>query len=211
MANYRRILPHVSSKYVDKYKIVYLPLPAYGFVSTALASDAADQAEGALIHSAGALGSDGAGATAIISELSSQKVTGYRFREVGDDVGLIWPCPYDLDVKNAIDFAVVWSSDQTTTTDTLTWKVLYTKLTMNTTAITAGGTALSTAIAADANIGTANAIQQSPWGILNGSTLTDNDSALSLLVELDATSGAAPATDILMGYYLAIRYVRRIL
>lgn len=215
MSVIKRRQPHQHTNFVDKYKYVYLPLMQYGAISIALASDAADQGAGALIHSAGTLGSDGSGSTAIHAEVGTTGIMGWRFREIGDDINLFWPIPADLDVEYDVEFSVIWSSDQTTTTDTVTWKILYDELTNDSEAIAAGTTALSTAIAADTNAAAANANQQTAWGKINGGTLEGGDPAnrnqLSIVVECDAVTGATIASDLIFAHYLVIRYVRRML
>jgi len=203
---YKRPMPHTHSYDIEKYKIENLPLWGYGgFYTIALTTEAAaaEPAIGDLMISAGA-------GNPSMGEVTDSGICGLLIDAAGDMVTLMWPVPYDCDVKSDIDFAVLWSSDQTTTTDTFTWKVLYKELTLDSTGVDVPSTAISTAIAADTNIGTANAIQRTPWGVLNGGTLT-NGNILLLQVELDAVVGASLGSDLVYGYYLAVRYVRRAL
>lgn len=208
MTEFKRPMPHIAGAAtgyaLNKYKYEDLPLWGYGgFYTIAHASDAADVAIGDLMVSAGA-------GNPSMMEVTDSGVTGLLIDAAGDLVTLMWPIPYDCDVQSNIDVAVLWSSDQTTTTDTFTWKVLYKELTVDTTAVDIPATALDTAITADTNIGTANALQQTPWGTINGGTLT-NGNVLLLHVELDAVSGATLGSDLVYGYYLRVRYVRRAL
>ena len=197
-------MPHSHNYDVEKYKIEYLPLWGYGsFYAVANASDQADIAVEDAIISAGA-------GNPSFGEITDSGLCGLKVDAAGDDVAVLWPIPYDCDVKSPIEFAVQWSSDQTTLTDTFTWKILYTELTVNTTAIDIAATALSTAIAADTNVAGVHAIQQSPYGILDGGTLT-NGRVLNLRVEIQAVSGATLGSDIVAAYNLVIRYVRRAL
>ena len=200
---YKRPMPHTHSYDIEKYKIEYLPLQAQGWYAIANASDQADIAVEDAVISAGA-------GNPSFGEITDSGVTGLKIDAAGDLVVLTWPIPYDCDVRSDIEFSVGWASDQATTTDTFTWKVLYKELTVNTTAIDIPATALDTAIAADANVAGVHALQESPYGIINGGTLT-NGRVLLLHVELDAVSGASLGSDIVAAYYLKIRYVRRAL
>jgi len=197
----KRPLPHVHRYDVEKYKHVYLPLQQQGWEAIANASDQADIAAEDAIHSVGA-------GNPSFGEVSTFGLTGLHMDAAGDDIGLVWPIPFDCDVKSKIEFRVWWSSASSTTTDTFTWKVLYTEITPDAEALAAGATDLNTAIAADTLLG-ANYLQKTAWGILNGGTLT-NDRVLALLVELDATT-ATLGSEATYGYILEIRYVRRAL
>jgi len=202
-------MPHISGAgkgyAIDKYKIEYLPLIGYSsWSSPAVATSDATLSAGQMVASVGT--ADTAAATFV--EVGTSGIAGCRFTYTDSDIGILWPTPYDLDVKSPVELAVVWSSDQTTATDTITWKVLYTELTMDTTAVAIGATALNTAIAADTNIATANALQQTAYGQINGGLLT-NGRVLSLILELDAVSGATTSSDVIVAYYLVVRYVRR--
>ena len=200
---WKRPLPHTHDYDVEKYKIEYLPLQQQGWYAIANASDQADIAVEDAVISAGA-------GNPSFGEITDSGVTGLKIDAAGDLITVMWPIPYDCDVKSKVEFAVGRSSNQATTTDTFTWKVLYKELTVNSTAIDVPATALSTAIAAHANVAGVHAIQETPYGILNGGTLT-NGRVLLLHVELDAVSGASLGSDIVAAYYLKIRYVRRAL
>ena len=201
MANYKRPRPHAHNYDVDKYKYVYIPLQAQGWEAIVHASDQGDVAIEDLITTVGA-------GNPSFGEIGSTGIAALKPDAAGDMIGLTFNVPYDCDVESGIDFAVQWSSTSTTTTDTATFKVEYTKHTIDTTALATGATALSTVIAADTNVAGASAIQQTAWGTINGGTLTNGD-FLALNVECDAVSGMA-ATTIGM-YNLVIRYVRRAL
>ena len=204
MATWPRPRPHTTNKDIDEYKIEYIPLWSLGGVYTiAQDSDATVAAEDFLV-SAGSGNPSFGGVT-------DSGIVGLHVDANGDDLRFLWPIPYDCDVKDAIDFAVMWSSDTSTATETVTWKILYTQLTVDTTTIDgAPATALNTAIAADYQAGTAWALQQTSWGTINGGTLT-NGRVLKMLVELDADSGIDVSSDKVHGHYLVIRYKRRIL
>ena len=187
----------------EKYKIEYIPLQEQGWNAIAIASDVADIAIEDSITSSGDQNPS-------FGEITDSGVAGLKMDATGDLIALMWPIPYDLDIEYDIDFAVQWSSDQATTTDTLTWKVLYKELTLNSTAIDIPATALDTAIVADYNVAAVHAIQQSPWGTLSKGTLT-NGNVLLVHVELQAVSGPSMGSDIIAAYNLVIRYVRRAL
>ena len=206
---WKRPMPHASGAHtgyaIEKWNYEYYPLQGYGGVSAiAQDSDATVSAEDFVI-------SAGSGAPSF-GEVTDSAIVGLHVDDTGDDIGILWPIPYDCDVKSDIQFAVAYSSNSATTTDTHTWKVLYTQVTPNsaTEGIEAGATALSTAIAADTNVAGVSAVAQTPWGTLNGGTLT-NGRWLCLLVEYDAESGGDCSSDAVHGLYLIIRYIRRAL
>lgn len=205
MANYKRTKPHqtgvVTAYKVEKYEHVYLPLQAQGTYAIANASDQADIAIEDAVVSAGA-------GNPSFGEVGATGYTGLHIDAAGDDIRHLWPIPNNCDVKYDMQFRVWWSSASSTTTDGFTWKVLYNEHTADGEALTAPATALDTAIAEDTLIG-ANYLQASPWGILNGGTLTNNN-ILGLLVELDATD-ATVGSEATYAYLLEIRYVRRTL
>jgi len=198
---FKRPMPHIHSYDVEKYKYVYIPLQQQGWRAAALASDAADVAEGALVQSAGTN-------NAPFGEVSTFGVTGLHIAQAGDDIVHLFVIPFDMDVASPMDFRVWWSSASSTTTDTFTWKILYDEITTDGEALAFPTSALSTAIAADTLVG-ANYLQASPWGTLNGGTLTHGN-AVVLGVELDATD-ATVSSEATYGYILEIRYIRRAL
>jgi len=198
---YKRPIPHQHSYDVEKYKIEYISLQGQGWNAIANASDQADIAINDAVVSAGA-------GNPSFGEVGTTGVTALLPDAAGDLVSVLWPIPYDCDVKSPIEFAVQWGSSEATLTDTVTFKVLYTEHTLNVTALTAAATALSTAIAADTNVAGVSAVQQTAYGILNGGTVT-NGNLLTLDVEIDAVSGGA-ANEVAM-YTLVIRYIRRAL
>lgn len=200
----KRAMPHGHNYDVEKYKYVYLPLASYGgYAAIANASDQAD------IAAEDAVASLGAGA-ASIGEVTDSSIAGLHVDDTADAVGILWPVPYDCDAASPIEFAVIWNSNTSTTTEYVTWAVTYTALTVDTSPIEVGATALSTAIAADYQAGYACAIQQTAWGVLNGGTVSQGQ-WLSLNVAYSAESGIDCSSDAVHGLYLVIRYVRRAL
>src|SRR3990167_3511521 len=93
-----------------------------------------------------------------------------------------------IDVASAVNVSVLWSTNNTTTTNSATFRALYSALTLNTTAVSVGGTALDTTITSDAPVSTANALLETPQGVLAAGTLTDGQ-ALSLALNVSAVSG----------------------
>lgn len=201
MPPYPRYTPHEASKWFNKYHHVYLPLGTMAIQAIANASDQADiAAEDAITSGGGGDPSPG--------EVNSTGIMGLHIDADGDDTRVIWPIPDNCDVKYDMGFRVWWSSASTTATDGITWKVLYDEITPESEAVAAGTTALSTAIAEDTNNATAHVLQITAWGKLNGGTLT-NGRALSLIVECDA-GDMTYGSEATYGYWLEIRYVRRV-
>lgn len=201
--NAKRALPHIHSYDVEKYKIVTLPIFAHaGGTTPALASDAADVAAGELLTVGGA-------DNIYYKEVGSTGINALNYSTDSSDAGILFPIPYDMDVLSPVDFRVHWSSASTTTTDGITWKVLYTLLTNDETAMAAGATALTTAIAEDTNVAGANAPQKTAWGVLKGDTVA-HDNFITLLVECDATD-ITLSSEATYAHFLDIRYVRRAL
>jgi len=89
----------------------------------------------------------------------------------------------------AINVRCLWSTSDTTTTNSATWKAVYKAVTIDSTdTLAAPSTALDTAIVADTVIGTANALQMTAAGVINADNLTDGD-ALLLEISCSATTG----------------------
>ena len=154
------------------------------------------------------LESQGAGVPAL-QEVNTTGVGALKIDATGDDVHHFMEIPYDLDTGFPLEFAAVWSSDQTTITDTATWLVLFNQMTPNASSgIAAAATALDTVIAADTNIATADGIQTTAFGQINGNTFA-NDDFIHFLVELDAVVGTDPAADDVNLYGVLLRYTVR--
>lgn len=147
----------------------------------------------------------------VFTEIGSTGQFGLRIQAANDTHCWVVPFGDDVDVEKGIEFSVLWSSDQTTTADEYLWQILYDELTLDETAVAAGATALSTAIATDANIGTANAIQQTAWGVLNGGTLSGrfSDGYLHAITLKAQTMGGTVDADAVLVYGIVIRYKPR--
>jgi hypothetical protein len=115
-----------------------------------------------------------------------------------------------LDKGSAIGFRVLWSTGSATITDSATFKILYTPVTLETDALPGiASTALSTAITADIASATADILKVSPQGLIAAETITDGD-ALVLNLSLSAVSGLSldgtPAEGVVV-YGVEIEYV----
>lgn len=171
--------------------------------STAVTSTAAN---GDVIGGVAGIGSSGTGNPGF-QEVGTTGLVALKMDAAGDDIGHLWMIPTDMDVTAALNFYVKWSSDQTTDTDTFTWKIMHKEIELDVTAPGTPSTVLDTIIAADTNIGTADAIQLTAAGVLNGGTLTAGRD-LQFLVELQAVSGADPASDDVNLYGVVMEYVQ---
>lgn len=172
---------------VPKYRYMFLPVMTGGWAANLVGAGTSDP---------------------IVGEVSGQ--TGIRFQTDNDTHNWMVFLPDDVDVEAPIDFRYFWSSDQTTTADSYTWAILYTEIALNgTTAVAEGASALSTAIAADTNVVTSNALQASEWGTLNGGTLTGTAvDGYAHAITLQATSnGGTVASDLIIAYGVQIRYM----
>lgn len=173
----------------------------YGTLDVGTTADGADV--GVVYNAAGgALVSAGAGLPALIA-IGTTGLTGLLMRAAGDDIRHAMPIPADLDRYNPVRMRVWWSSEAAAVgARTIDWKVLYKALTSETSALAAGDTALSTAIARDTPVGTAKVVQKTAWGVLNRNTITTAQDMLSLIVEMDAFNAAFVENKYLLGLEL---------
>lgn len=144
---------------------------------------------------AAAMASAGAGAP-VPKAVNSLGLTGLFMDEAGDDVYHYMPIPTDWDRSKDIRFRAHFVTGSAEVLDTTTWKILYLPIQVGTTVIIAPATALNTAIVQATVAGTAWTSEQSPWGILNGKTLTDDHDAIAFITELQAFA-AGLAEDVL--------------
>ena len=183
-------LPGIDQTAVPKYRYrLYRAQSASGMVAAYVSGGAGD---------------------AIMGEVTTASLAGVRIQASTDDHAMLIDLPADLDVKGDIDVRVLWSSDQTTTADAYTWTLKHTELVLDATSInTAGATALDTAIASDENIATANAIQRTEWGTINGGTLTGNsgEGYLHTFLLDPASVGGTIATDLVIIWGIQFRYL----
>lgn len=144
-------------------------------------------------------------------EISTFGVNGMLLDTAADEVNTYMPLPYDMDITKPVYARVHWTSGSTDTADTVTWKVWYRKLVLNTTAIAAagntGGTALDTVIAAqDVPVAAAYTWCATAWGILDprSTAIADNVEGVIWSVELDAFDAGLTEDKFLLG--LELRY-----
>lgn len=161
---------------------------------------------------AAALVGSGAG-DPIIGEQTTSSLTGLRIQADADSFAGVISLPYDVDINADIRFRIFWSSDQTTVADEYTWTMTYAELTLNSTSNmdTAAATALDTALVADANLVTANALQATAWGVIAAGTLsgTEQEDYLLNVLLTATTNGGTVATDLVVWYGLQMEYMPR--
>ena len=146
------------------------------------------------------------------TELTTGSLAAPEFDASTDSHAMLTELPYDVDVNAPIDFRVLWSSTETSA-DVYTFDLLYREIVLNTTtANTLPAGTLDTAIAADTGSTTADALQYTPWGTLNGGTLsgTQPDYLLHLLVDPSSFGGTISAEVVLL-WAVQIRYMPKML
>lgn len=184
-------------------------LPAMNF--TGITSVALDEGGMATFAAGAALAGTHSGAP-ITKEISTFGVNGVLMDTAADEVNTYMLLPGDIDLSKRIYARVHWCSGSTDTADTVTWKVWYKPLILNTTAVLAigntGGTALDKTIAAmDVPVATAYAWCTTAEGYLDAGKLPDTTGALLWSVELDAFDAGLTEDKFLLG--LEIRYSPR--
>lgn len=109
----------------------------------------------------------------ILGEISTTGIGAARLEATTDLVLDARPIPSDLDVRYPVYLRVAWSSDSATGADTATMQILY-NLKADAEVLAAPATALDTVIAAD-TLTTQYNLCVSPWGQIDGATITDGD------------------------------------
>ena len=158
----------------------------------------------------GFIGAAGAGVSvgtgdAPEAEADTAAVVGLHM-DAGDMHDWWWIVPFDLNPLHPIGFRVIYSSDSATAADDRTWILLYDAIAEDA-ALAIGSTALTTAIAAETDNGTAGAWQQSARGILAGQTLTETQVAAPVIMALDLELDVDDASEEMQMYGLLIDYV----
>jgi len=115
----------------------------------------------------------------------------------------------NLDVGSKVQLYVLWTTESSTTTDTVTFTGKYSPITPEADAIpaTSAFTALDTAFVADTVVGS-KYIHRTAAGVINAASITDGDAlALSLSVSansgLDVTAGTAAKSVKVLGVEIA--------
>lgn len=146
----------------------------------------------------------------VFTEVGSTGQFGLRIGAANDTHTWLLFFGDDVDVEKEMEFAILWSSDQTTA-DEYTHILLYDELDIETDAVAAGGTALSTAIAADTGSTTASCLQQTAWGKLDAGTLSgvlSDGYGLALTFKAGADPGDY-SSDVVLVYGVIMRYKPR--
>ncbi len=125
--------------------------------------------QGGFIGASGVGTTTGAGPAPEI-ETGTLEAVGLHMDPTTDGHSWQWHIPWDMNWAQEIGFKVKYSSASTTAADDRHWVLLYDVIPEDT-AIAVATTALSTAIVAELDNGTADAWQYSPRGILNGGVL----------------------------------------
>ncbi len=116
------------------------------------------------------------------------------------------PIPRDLNHMHEIGFRVRYSTASATAADDRQWVILYDVIAEDA-AIALGTNALSTAIAAAKDNGTANAWQDSPRGILDGQTITEANVIAQDLLAINLVLLLDDATEEMNMYGLMFDYM----
>lgn len=135
-------------------------------------------------------------------EASTFGLVGLLLGTAGDMVNLWTPVPRDLNILHPCGVRVHYLTGSGTSADTIDWIVLYTIIAEGT-AMSVGATALDTAISQDTVTGTANAVEISPRGVINGATFTEaqitGPAWISWNVEMDAFAAGLTEDKIYLG------------
>lgn len=147
----------------------------------------------------GSAGAFTAGAIPKLVEIGTTGLIGLQMLTAGDDVRHVMRVPSHWDRHHDIKARVIWATESVTTTDGLTWKILYGELTPNSSAVAAPATALDTVIAEQlVSVAVAKTMYRTAAGIIVAKSIADAALYLSFLVEADAQTGN-PLSD---GVYL---------
>lgn len=128
--------------------------------------------------------------TPALAEINSSEIAGFTFDADSESVGFLWGLPDIIDLTEAIYIAVIWVNSTAAVTGSGQFSLVYTPLTLGTTALTVGATALSTVIADDADSATAYAMQETELGVIDANTLTGRPGVdyLACKVAVDLTT-----------------------
>ena len=158
-----------------------------------------------LISSAAASASTGAG-DAPEAEASTLSAVGLHMDPTTDGHNWYWTIPRDLNYLHEINMRVRYSTASATSADDRQWVILYDVIAEDA-ALAIGTTALSTAIVAETDNGTANAWQDSPVGTLNGQVITEANVINQDLLAINLVLLLDDASEEMNMYGLIIDYV----
>ena len=144
----------------------------------------------------------------VMTEIGASGITGLEIGAAGDMVATVWD-PYEVDIRKALRFRVVWTQTSVTATDTIDWILTYLAINAaETTALVTPVTALTTPIPlGDASSGVAARVQWSDFGQVAGNTLVNTTELLAFRVEADAIGTFSANEPLFLG--LEIRYTPR--
>jgi len=145
----------------------------------------------------------GSNADALLTTFGSAGLVGWKMTIASRLVRHLLYSPTYMDWANDIFFRVIWASGSTTTADTIDWKILLARVGSDT-APTTAAVPLATPIAQDTVHGTANVVQYTRWGVLNGDTLAPDDTNfITVDVELEAFAAGLSEDKGVLGVQIA--------
>ena len=126
----------------------------------------------------------------VLAELSTFGVNALTMSATGDTVRTMLAWPSLMDIGTRLLMRVLWTSDSTTTTDTVTWLAKYRYLSLNNDVLSGTvATELDTPITVDTyGSGTAYRLCATPWGEIDPGNIQASD-PVQLEIEMDAKSG----------------------
>jgi len=160
---------------------------------------------------AGFIGTAGVGASvgagdAPEAETAALEAVGLHMDPTTDGHSWQWHIPWDVNWLHPLGFKVKYSSASAEAADDRQWVLLYDVIEEDS-AIAVATTALSTAIAAETDNGTADAWQYSPRGILNGQTLSKANVEQGAILALNLVLLLDDASEEMNMYGLVIDYM----
>lgn len=145
-----------------------------------------------------------------VAEVNSLGLGAIKTDAISDRVNLFYQVPSNACVGTCpIKISVLWSTSSSTTSQTATWRVLYSAKAIGE-ALAAGSTTLDTAITADSVLGTAYMLNESPQGVIAANTLSRSD-ILNIVLDLASVSGLNPGSDTVLIHGIYIEYTRELL
>ena len=143
--------------------------------------------EGGAANDAYGIGWESAYTTAPTSaEINSLGLNGIAMDTDGMMVNTDVMLPYDIDVKKNVYVRLHWTCGSVDTADTVLWKLLYTALIPEVTALIVPATAFDTVIATDTvPAATAYTINRTSWAVINAGTISEKAEHIAFNVEMD--------------------------
>lgn len=161
---------------------------------------------GATSHAQGATWVSAHTSTPISKEISTIGHVGLLMNTDGMEVTHYMMLPSNFDRRHPLYVRLHWTNGGTDVADTILWKVRYTKIVPNTTAIIDVATALDTVIATDTTpAATANTWAATEWGAIlpKVTAIADNVEAILWEIEMDTKDTDMSEDSWLLGMELA--------